>query len=100
MANRYYRDKSTKYNYEERPVFPVDPGETEPRKRTGMVANAQNVKIRESASLDSKVLMVLRKGVKIDILDKGIETNGFKHVKVSDTKLVGFILSKFCKEER
>lgn len=95
-----YRDESKRYSYKEKPVFPADQGETESRKRTGMVANAQNVKLREEASVNSKCLIVLRKGVRLDILDNGIQTKGFKHVKVSDTKLVGYILSKFCKEER
>lgn len=95
-----YRDESKRYDYKEKLVFPADQGETESRKRTGMVANAQNVKIREEANIESKCLMVLRKGVRLDILDNGIEVGGFKHVKVSDTKLVGYILSKFCKEER
>ena len=95
-----YRDKSTNISYEEKPIFPVDQGETETRKRTGVIANTPSVHLREEASRDSKSLAILREGCKIDILDNGIETNDFKHVAIKSLNLVGYIVSKFCKEMR
>lgn len=96
MSNRY-RDLSTDKSYEDQPRFPVDQGATEPKKRTGVIKNAPNVRLREAPDKNGKTLAILREGRKVEILDKGIETNGFKHVFVSDVNLKGYIASDFCK---
>lgn len=95
MSHRY-RNPSTNFSYEETPHFPADQGVTEPRKRTGIVKNSPNVNLRESADKKSKSLSILKEGTKVEILDNGIETNGFKRVIVKDKNLEGYIVSKFC----
>lgn len=99
MSNRY-RDLSTDKSYEEQPRFPADQGATEPRKRTGVITNAPNVNLRETPDKNGKVLAILREGKEVEILDNGIDTNGFKRVFVRDVNLKGYIASKFCKAKR
>lgn len=98
MATRY-RDKSNNSVYEE-PRHQFERETITPRKRIGVICNAPLVKLRERASTDSivEVLALLKKGTNVDILDNGIETNNFKHVKLRDKNLEGYISSYFCEE--
>lgn len=87
--------RSKKEIFADEPKAPVEKESNGPITAHGTVCNTELLNIRSQPTFESKVVRTLRRGEKVDIIKKIGE---FYKIAL-DKERVGYISSKFCKEE-
>lgn len=102
-GSRYYSSglvntEPKKEKFTDDVTIPTERGSNGPRTdngKMGVVCNAERVRLRKSASLESGIVEILNKGDKVVIFG---EENGFFKVMAKKDYNTGFISSKYCQE--